>query len=296
MRQLFENEMKIQGFSDNRINNLPTLKILGSIESGFIVILSEVNVELGKGEGGGRGWVPQSQHQEKKLSWWDLAVTEKVGPYEMKGYSQEYPRGHPHRWLVLELKVSSYSSHVRVDAGDSLSVRLGLMAKGKGDEVCEIENMSLPYAPRKYASGNLRNGWRISVVALEEVQKRKLIVVVGGGRNGVRWLKGRCYRLKSVVHMACGHARVSPPCVPHSRIAQLCADSIASLTPVFSTIWDTPMALSRVVCTAVSHGRGYLSQPVCHLVLGKMQVYGAVAPLPYLQNPYVPHCPGCQPR
>ncbi|PPS18480.1 hypothetical protein GOBAR_AA02090 [Gossypium barbadense] len=31
----------------------------------------------------------------------DSVAAERVGPQEMKGYHQEYPQGHPHRWLVL---------------------------------------------------------------------------------------------------------------------------------------------------------------------------------------------------
>ncbi|PPS09819.1 hypothetical protein GOBAR_AA10818 [Gossypium barbadense] len=33
--------------------------------SGFVDIVNEIHVELGRGEGGGRGWVPQSQCQAK---------------------------------------------------------------------------------------------------------------------------------------------------------------------------------------------------------------------------------------
>ncbi|PPS17731.1 hypothetical protein GOBAR_AA02830 [Gossypium barbadense] len=56
-----------------------------------------------------------------------------------------------------EPKVSSYMSHVRVDVDGSISVSFGLMVKGEGYKVCEIENMPLTHAPQEVCIVNIND-------------------------------------------------------------------------------------------------------------------------------------------
>ncbi|PPS02981.1 hypothetical protein GOBAR_AA17682 [Gossypium barbadense] len=154
------------------------------------------------------------------------------------------------------------------------------MAKGKGDEVCEIENMPLPHAPYKVwakrawryrnageradalerlgsqmpvagmraaqqeeGTGNWRNGWRISVVAPEEVALDPFhfleagmtvflplvfVIVSYEGKHRIQFGQNNIMGKLLMTCMTCGHACVMTPCVPHGHIARPCADSFAS--------------------------------------------------------------------